>query len=213
MKKILLFASAAMLALIAASGVAWGAGHAFGGKRTETHTVTAPVRSVVLDVGVGHVELVNGSGHVSVRDTREWGLRKPHVARAVRDGVLTVKASCPGGWFSRCSTNLRVSLPAGVSVQVRGGVGDVTGRGLQTSRADVKTNVGDVDLAFSQRPSRLRAESNVGDVSLAVPRGTYAVDTSVDVGDENVDALVQDGRAPAHITAVTNVGDATVSGR
>jgi hypothetical protein len=213
MKKILVFAGAVVLAIFAAGGVASGAGEVLGGKKTETHTVAAPVRSIVLDVGVGDVELVRGADHVSVRETRHWGLKKPHVTRDVRDGVLTVKAHCPGGWFSHCSTNLRVSVPEGVAVQVRNGVGDVTGRGLLVRDADLKTNVGDVDLRFASAPSNLRAESDVGDVSLVVPRGTYAVDTQVDGGDERVSDLVQDGRAPLHITAVTNVGDMSISGQ
>jgi hypothetical protein len=213
MTKIFLFAGAALLAVIALGGVAWGAGEALGGKRTETHTVKEPVRSVTLDLNVGDVELVPGGDRVSVQETRKWGLRKPSVTRNVRDGVLTVRAHCPGGWFSRCSTNLRVALPAGVAVRVRGEVGDVSGRSLATREADVKTNVGNIDLTLAQRPSGLRAETNVGDVDLDVPRGTYAVKSGSDVGDQNVDDLVQDERAPLHITAVTNVGDATVSGR
>ena len=78
-----------------------------------------------------------------------------------------------------------------------------------TSRPTSATSIS----RFSSAPSNLRAESDVGDVSLAVPRGTYAVDTKVDVGDENVSDLVQDERAPLHITAVTDVGDASVSGQ
>src|SRR3954464_1339444 len=114
MKRILLLVGVAFAVVIGLSGVAWGAGHVLGGKRTETHTTAEPVRSVVLDLNAGDVDLVRGSGRVSVRETRHWGLRKPHVTRTVRDGVLTVKARCPGGWFSSCSTNLRVALPADV---------------------------------------------------------------------------------------------------
>jgi hypothetical protein len=213
MKRILLLVGVALGVIVGLSGVAWGAGQVLGGKRTETHTIADPVRSVVLDLDAGDVELVPGSGPVSVRDTRRWGLRKPHVKRTVRDGVLTVKASCPGGWFSRCSTDLRVVIPADVPVRVRGAVGDVTGRGLDTSRADIEVNVGDVDVTLAQSPADLRAETNVGDVHVTVPRGIYAVTASTDVGDEDVADLIDDGRAPNRIAAKTNVGDASVSGR
>src|SRR3954451_14008338 len=146
MKRILLLVGVALGVVVSLSGVAWGAGHVFGGERTETHAIAEPVRYVVLDLDTGDIDLVRASGPVSVRDTRHGGLRKPHVTRTVRDGVLSFKASCPGGWFTNCSTDLRVALPADVPVRVRGEVGDVTGRDLDMNRADIEVNVGDIDV-------------------------------------------------------------------
>src|SRR4051812_32285595 len=113
MNKILLIAGVSMLALIGLCGVAWGVGTAISGKHTETHTVADTVRSVVLDVDRGDVQLSAGD-HVSVRETRRWDFRKPHVTRSVHDGVLTVRARCGGVWpLSVCSTKLDVAVPAG----------------------------------------------------------------------------------------------------
>jgi hypothetical protein len=212
MKKILLLLGAAALAVIAVSTAAYGAGKAFGGSKTETHAVSESVRAVDLEVEKGRVELVAGE-HASVRETRRWGLGKPKVTRSVRDGVLTIKADCPGGWFSDCATDLRVTVPAGAAVTVKANVGDVHGTSLAASTADVRTDVGDVRLGFANRPARLTAQTNVGDVELGVPDGTYAVETSADVGDEDVRNLTTDDGAGERISAKTDVGDVDVTGR
>src|SRR3954469_8612132 len=144
MNKILLIVGVAALSLVGVCSAAWGITKAVSGRRTETHAVVAHVRSVVVDVDRGDVTLVPGA-QVSVRETRRWDFRSPHVTRSVRDGVLTVKARCGGVWpLSSCSTDLRVALPAGVAVTAITNVGDVTGRGLETSVARVRAQVGDV---------------------------------------------------------------------
>jgi hypothetical protein len=214
MKPTILIVSASVLALIVLCSGAWAAGKALSGSETETHTVSQTVRSVVLDVDSGHVELVRGGDQVSVRETRRWDLRKPTVKRELHNGVLTVKAECHGGFpLSSCKTDLRVTLPAGVAVDVSTHVGDVTGRGLVTRDTTVHTNVGDIDLGFVQGQTRVSAETNVGDVTLDVPRGTYDVETSSDVGDDDVSGLVQDESALQRIRANTDVGDVSVNGR
>src|SRR3954451_18556947 len=212
MKKILLLLGAAALAVIAVSTAAYGAGKAFGGSETESHAFAEPVRSVVVDVDKGRVQLVPGGGAAG-RVTRPWGPRKPHGTRRLRDGVLTVKAACPGGWFTDCATDLRVVVPAGASVHVATNVGDIGGSGLAARSADVRTDVGDVELGFARRPGRLAAAANVGDISLDVPTGTYAVDTDTNVGDEDVRNVVSDERASERISAKTDVGDVDVTGR
>jgi hypothetical protein len=213
MNKILLAVGVATLALVGLCSAAWGLGKAVSGKRTETHAVVAHVRSVVVDVDRGHVTLVPGA-QVSVRETRRWDFRSPRVTRSLRDGVLTVKARCGGAWpLSSCSTNLRVAIPAGVAVKATTNVGDVTGRGLETGNARVRTNVGDVRMGLDATPAHLAVETNVGDVSLDVPRGRYAVHTVSHIGDDRVDGLVQDDTAAASIRAITDVGDVALSGR
>jgi DUF4097 and DUF4098 domain-containing protein YvlB len=127
--------------------------------------------------------------------------------------VLTVKADCPGVWFSDCATDLRVTVPSGVDVKVKTDVGDVRGSGLAARAADVRTDVGDIRLGFAQRLDRLTAQTDVGDVELGVPSGTYAVDTSTDVGDEDVRNLSTDDAAAERISAKTDVGDIDVAGR
>src|SRR3954454_8585977 len=97
MNKIFLIAGVSMLALMGLCAAAWGVGTAVSGKKTETHAVSDTVRAVVLDVDRGDGKLSAGA-HVSVRETRRWDFRKPHVTRSVRDGVLTVRARCGGAW-------------------------------------------------------------------------------------------------------------------
>src|SRR3954454_417512 len=123
MNKILMIVGVATLALVGLCSAAWGIGKAVTGKRTETQAVVAHVHSVVVDVDRGDVQFVPGA-KVSVRSTRHWDLKSPHVTRTVRDGVLTVKARCGGVWpLSSCSTNVRVAIPAGVTVKANTNVG------------------------------------------------------------------------------------------
>jgi hypothetical protein len=213
MNKILLIVGIATLSLVGLCGAAWGVGEAVSGKKTETHAVTEHVRSVVLDVDTGDVRLVPGDA-VSVRETRHWDFKSPRVTRTVRDGVLTVKARCHGGWpLSACMTDLRVTIPAGVTVSAKTNVGDVTGDALPTGDARVRTNVGDVRVTLAQAPSRLSAETNVGDIALDVPRGRYAVDSVSHLGHDRVHGLVQDDTASSSIRATTDVGDIALAGR
>src|SRR4051812_48678480 len=157
MNKILMIVGVATLSMVGLCSAAWGIGKAVSGKRTETHAVVAHVRSVVLDVDRGDVTLVPGA-QVSVRETRRWDFKSPHVTRSVRDGVLTVKARCRGAWpLSACATDLRVALPAGVAVKVTTNVGDVTARGLATADTRVRTNDGDVRVGLVAAPTRLAA--------------------------------------------------------
>jgi hypothetical protein len=211
MTKILVITGAAVLALAGLCGGAWAFGKAVAGHQTETHAVTGPVRSVVVDVDRGDVRLTPGTA-VSVEQTRRWDLKKPRVTRTLHDGVLTVKSRCHGVWvLSHCATDLDVSIPAGVAVRVQTNVGDVSGHGLVTRDARVRTDVGDVHVGLAQAPGRLAAETNVGDISLSVPHGRYAVRTVSHVGDDRVDGLVQDDSAPASIRAITDVGDVAVA--
>src|SRR3954447_10574003 len=213
MKKILLAVGVATLALVGLCSAAWGIGKAVSGKRTETHSVVAHVRTVVVDVDRGDVTLVPGT-QVSVRETRRWDFRSPHVTRSLRDGVLTGQARWGGVWpLSSCSTDVRVAIPAGVAVKTTTNVGDVTGRDLPTGDARVRVNVGDVRVGLSAAPARFAAETNVGDISLDVPRGRYAVHTASHVGDDRVDGVVQDDAAAASIPTIPDVGDVALSGR
>src|SRR3954454_16497071 len=114
MKKILLIAGAAVVALVVATSLLVK-GH------TETHMVAQPVGAIVIDGNAGDVTLVHGSGPVAVRETQHYLLHRPHLEQSVRDGVLTLKPHCGSHWHFSCSTDLRVEVPAGVRLDVRTG--------------------------------------------------------------------------------------------
>ncbi len=212
MKKALLIIGASLLGLLALGGIAYGANQAFSTTETETTRVSEPVRAIALDVDTGDVELVRGS-QVTVEQTTEYLISEPEVERNVENGVLTIESKCGGMFLLDCTTDFRIEVPAGVAVDVRTDVGNVTGAALASSDVRVKTDVGDVDVDLTTAPDRLEALTDVGDVELRLPDAAYAVDTDTDVGEIDVNGVVQDDRAPRSVTAKTDVGDITMQGR
>jgi Putative adhesin len=212
MKKALLIIGVSLLGLLALGGIAYGTNQAFSTTETETTRVSEPVRAIALDIDTGDVELVRGS-QVTVEQTSEYLVSEPDVERSVKDGVLTLKSDCGGFFLLDCTTDFRITVPAGVAVKVRTDVGNVTSTALASSDVRVKTDVGDVDLALTAAPDRLEALTDVGDVEFRLPDAAYATDTDTDVGEIDINGVVQDDRAPRSVTAKTDVGDITIQGR
>ena len=213
MKKALLIVGAAILGLAAFAGIAYGTNQAFSTTETETTRVSEPVRAIALDVDTGDVELVRGSGQVTVEQTSEYLISEPEVERSVENGVLTLKSECGGMFLLDCATDFRIEVPAGVAVNVKTDVGDVTGTALASSDVRVRTDVGDVEFDLTTAPNRLEATTDVGDVELVLPDAAYATETDTDVGEIDVHGIVQDDRAPRSVTAKTDVGDVAIQGR
>jgi len=212
MKKVLLIIGVSLLGLLALGGIAYGTNQAFSTTDTETTRVSERVRAIDVDIDTGDVELVRGS-QMTVEQTSEYLISEPDVERSVKDGVLTLKSDCGGLFLLDCTTDFRIAVPAGVAVQVRTDVGNVTSTALASSDVRVKTDVGDVDLGLTTAPDRLEALTDVGDVELRLPDAAYATDTDTDVGEIDVNGVVQDDRAPRSVTAKTDVGDITIQGR
>src|ERR1700761_7985280 len=103
---------------------------------------TSP-HSVNVDVDHGNVTLVRGA-RVAVTTDRHGWLNKAKVTQTTRGGVLTIKADCGVGSVVGCSTDVRVTVPAGVPVKVQTDMGDVRADGLNSPSIDVETHVGDV---------------------------------------------------------------------
>ena len=180
---------------------------------TKTTRVSEPVRAIALDVDTGNVELVRGSGRVTVEQTSEYLISEPEVERSVENGVLTLKSECGGMFLLHCTTDFRIEVPEGVAINVKSDVGNVTGTALASSDVRVRTDVGDVDVDLTTAPDRLEAFTDVGDVELGLPDAAYAVDTDTDVGEIDVHGIVQDDRARRSVTAKTDVGDIAIRGR
>jgi Putative adhesin len=213
MKKALLIIGVSILGLAAFGGIAYGTNQAFATTETETTRVSEHVKAIALDVDTGDVELVRGSGAVTIEQTSEYLVSEPDVERSVENGVLTIKSDCGGLFLLDCTTDFRIEVPQGVAVTVKTDVGDVTGTALASSDVRVKTDVGDVDVDLTTAPNRLEAITDVGEVEIGLPDAVYAVDTDTDVGEIDVEGVVQDDRAPRSVTAKTDVGDVTIQGR
>lgn len=82
------------------------------------------------------------------------------------------------------------------------------------TRIRAKTSSGDVSVTASGLPpERIEATTSSGNVRVRVPYAAYDVDIDSDSGDEEVDGIIQDGRAERVIVAMTSSGDVSVGGR
>jgi Putative adhesin len=213
MKKAFLILGTVVLAFTALVGIAFGANQALEKTTTTTHAVSQPVRAIEVDIDVGDVELVRGDATVEVRESLEYALNKPTVDQTIEDGVLTLKSDCSGSWFFNCNTDLRIEVPAGVDVQVHSDVGTVKAIALDSGDVRVKNNVGDIRLDLTGDVTHVEAQSDLGDIEIGVPNAAYAIDTTTEVGDDDVQDVVQNDDASRTIVAGTDVGDVNVHGR
>ena len=211
MKKAFLILGAVVLAFTALVGIAFGANQALEKTTTTTHAVSQPVRAIEVDIDVGDVELVRGDTTVEVRESLEYALNKPTVDQTIEDGVLTLKSDSTGRGL-RVQPDLRIEVPAGVDVQVHSNVGTATAIALDSNDVRVKNNVGDIPRPTGD-VTHVEAKSDVGDIEIGVPNAAYAIDTTTEVGDDDVQDVVQNDDASRTIVAGTDVGDVNVHGR
>lgn len=171
---------------------------------------------VDLDVPVGDLTLRASDGPgVSARIEIRCPRTSSRCRRAAEDIVLKVRRS--GRWlelevkgFPRLashslSTDVELSLPRALSLQVDLGVGDVDIRGL-TNDVEVDVGVGDVEATLPAASVRsVELDTGVGDVDLYT--GGRRLDGSGFVG-HHLDW--SQGRGAAHVEVDTGVGDIEV---
>ncbi len=144
-------------------------------------TVTAVTDGGQLTVsGVAGADLNSGGG--LVRATRV-------------SGPLTVRTS--GG--ALLLDGLAGPLDAGTSS------GPVTARGLGSATADITTDGGNAQLAFTAAPDSLTVSTDGGLATLSVPGGPYALTADTNGGPESV-AIPTDPAARRLITVSTSGG-------
>jgi hypothetical protein len=201
MKKLLI--ALAVLVVVVPGGLAL-AGLALGHTKVRTHTVAEPIRAIVVKSGSGDVDLLPADGRVQVRETRHYVFKQPMLHQDVTNGVLTLDADCASLYFN-CSTDLRVTVPAGIEVTVEADSGNVHGRGIGVRDVHAQSDSGDVHLVLAGRQSLAWVHTDSGDVHVETA-GARAVDARTDSGDVRVEAR---GETP-RVAAQTDSGDVDV---
>jgi hypothetical protein len=209
MKKLLIVI--AVLVVVASAGLAL-AGLALSHTKVRTHAVAATIHAIVVRSGSGDVDLLPAGARVRVRETRHYVFKQPTLHEDVTNGVLTLEADCSSLYFN-CSTDLRVTVPAGVGVTVEADSGDVHIETAGARAVDAQTDSGDVGVEARGETRRIAAQTDSGDVDVDVPAGEYAVVADTDSGDVNIDGISRNDRAPRTIEARTDSGDVTLDGR
>ena len=170
-----------------------------------THAFPGPIDAIVVRSERGDVELVPGRGlSVRVRETRHYLLKQPTLERDVRGGTLTLDAHCEGAIVT-CVSDLRVSVPAGATVRLDVGSGDVDARGIDVGEARLRSDSGDLRLELIGRQQRVRARTDSGDIDVRA-RDARVIDAQTDSGDVVVAASAR----PRRIRAVADSGNVRV---
>lgn len=181
------------------------AGLALDRETVKTHSISDQVREIVVKSDNGDVDLVRAGTTVLVRETRHYVVNEPALERELSAGVLTLEADC-GGFFFDCSTDLRVTVPAGAKVTVEVDSGDVDADAIDVRDVHAQSDAGDVDLELTGSQALVWAHTDSGDVDVQTP-GARAVDAQTDSGDVNVDAR----GAARRVIARTDSGDVDVT--
>jgi DUF4097 and DUF4098 domain-containing protein YvlB len=174
-------------------------------RSVETHTVAGAVREIVVRSDSGDVDLVPADGRVVVRETQHYVIDKPKLDMDMAGGVLTLDTHCKSLAFN-CSTDLRITVPAGVKVSVDADSGDVEGRRVAVRETHIESDSGDVSLELTGRQDLVWAHTDSGSVDVKAP-DVSALDAETDSGDVDVDA----GGMPRRVVAHTDSGDVDVT--
>jgi hypothetical protein len=193
-----------------------------------TFTVTARVTTLVVHGGTGSIT-VTGTGRstILVSQRASYSKTAPAATHVVSGTTLTLGYTCPTQLV--CGMAYDVQVPRGVAVRAIATAGAITLTSLagpvtaQTSAgvisatrlssrtADLKSNAGGIDAAFTAAPGSVHASTNVGPITINVPgSASYQIQTHTYVGTSTV-TVPKDAASPHAITASSDLGSITIS--
>jgi DUF4097 and DUF4098 domain-containing protein YvlB len=173
-------------------------------ERATHEVIPGPVGSLTIDARGANVRLVPSETNSVRLDTQASGTLKPPKLQVRPEGArVEVSGGCPEITFGHCEADIIVAVPAGTSVRVQAGSGDITADNL-SGNVDLHSSSGDVaGRGLSGFSVQLR--SNSGDITAAEIRAAHVV-TRTASGDVVADLE----RAPESVDARSNSGDVAV---
>lgn len=186
---------------------------------------------VSVDTGGGDIEVVAGdrrSDAIRVTERFTYDKQKPNTEHTEKGGRLALTADDCGDPDRTCDVDYEVKVPAGTTLRLKSGGGDVKVTGVSgTVRADTEggdvhvdesssasvtahTDGGDILGAFTKSPSAVAFTSAGGDIDVRLPDTSYAVDATTSGGTREVTVPVKAG-STHHVKAHTDGGDVSVS--
>ncbi len=196
------------------------AGIAFGENNTRTLSFTKNadgIQTVVLEAGVGDVEIVTGQDTAVTAEVtlsvskKSWGASRARreldaleLDAELKAGTLHLRISGDRGGNHNYGEDWSIQLPATVSVSVEHGVGEVTILDVGGD-VDVELGVGDVRIEGDYAAvGSIRGSCGVGDVDLRTPEGRHESEGFVG------HSLSASGPGKNQIRVKTGVGDVTI---
>lgn len=141
--------------------------------RLETITVDEPIHAVVVDSGVGNIDVATHAEPGARVEAKLFGAEPGRSWLHVEDGVLRVGLRCDGC----CGGNLTIHVPDTARLEADLGSGDVEVSGLSEA-VDVHVHTGNIDLSELSGTLDLHVDSgNIEGNALAGPAATAYVDT------------------------------------
>ena len=187
MKTALKIIGISLASLAVLGGGIYAAAEALEESDTHHDKVSRPVDHLVIKAESGDIEIVPGGHSVDVERTDHYVIESPDVSQKLEDGVLTIDADCDS--VPLCTTDYRVEVPKGVTVDARTYLGDIDVDGISARQIEARGYVGDVRIDVAGK-AHVDARTNVGDIDVEMPAGAYEIDALVDadtdVGDVDV---------------------------
>jgi DUF4097 and DUF4098 domain-containing protein YvlB len=212
---------------LAGAGVAWFAREgATVDRGVSSHP--GPVRGVDVQIDAGRVDVVAGpptASDAKVERVRHYLRTAPTITETFVDGVVRLRASCPGFVALACAVDIRVEAPAATPVRIRTGSGAVGVDGMGNG-VDVATSSGAVRLTrvtgtvkaatsagpivgVDLAPSALDGVTSAGDIRVSLAQPASRVDLHTGGGGIDLALPVADGGY--RVTTKTGSGKPAVS--
>lgn len=189
-------------------------------------TVELNLRGDAGDVVVREVEDGRPTG---ITASKHWSFREPTARVDTAGGVTSVFLDCPPApLVGQCYADWTVAVPAGTTVVLRAGLGDVDVSGVtgevtvdgsvgdvrvagSPSALDVTTSVGQVSAVLRDPAGSVRLRSDVGDIDLRLPEGVaYDVRASSPLDPATVEVETSD-RSQYDVDVTTDVGSVVIT--
>lgn len=202
-----------------------------GSEREESFTVDEQVAALSVDVGSGNISVRGTDG-----DTTEvvaW-IHGEHclLERGWKAGTLSLESRLAegAGLRRRCDIDLDIVLPAGASVAIDTGSGNVeldglageldvdTGSGnveaqnVGSAVAGVHTGSGNVRARFTAPPDAISVDTGSGNIRIQVPSDRYHLETDSGSGRVNITGVISDPTALRFLDLDTGSGNLEVAG-
>jgi hypothetical protein len=189
------------LALVAGGAVSAAAELVIQSKDT-TRTFAGTFTSLSVNVD-GDVSVQAGpTGQITVATHQVWSFVRPAITETLHGDRLTIKATCTGISIGECGTSERLTVPAGVALDVDSSDSNVTVDGI-SGALDLHSSDGEVSVSNDSGPLQLSSDDgNVQGTDLSSP----AVTASSRDGDVNLKFTT----TPRSVTGTSSNGNVEV---
>jgi hypothetical protein len=182
-----------------------------------SYTVDEKVDALSVRDPSGRIEVLTGTGPVSVREQYTYASSPPKTSHKVESGTLNlVNSGCDqSGLNRRCQVDYRIEVPAGTAVTVDADAGQVTITGI-TAAVKINADAGAVQLTAVTGAVEVTANAGtIKGTGLAGVTKVHSDAGSVDLAyvkaPTSVDASSDAGRVTVRLPAGTYAVDAKVS--